>query len=544
MRQHRPRASLEGRTCDGQAGLSGHPMEPPPVMPALVAGIHDFPSDGGGQDVDTRHRRGYASAFLTHDGGQGPPLPGHDGRGTSAGTAPSIGQSLSPCKRVRTRRRGGGGGESLWHPHSAPDGATFSHKGRRYSSGSARFPAASVGRPPNRLACSANKTSERAARRKSVWLANPQLSMRYHTAINAHETATFGGSMAKETNLTLVYDGGLAASGTLHFYEYSRASYAFARLVTTIEVFRRTDRVPQRVTTNNYVDILVKAPEKGSFPIDIIVPLAAEISKHSGALSNIPLSVIFKYVIQIVKGVLPSSEKATIEVAKLRLEEEKERTKQSKQETARMQELRKIVEAGQATTQQALNLLQDALKDDNFRRRKGIRRSNLEAAIANYEEQAALEEDIAEHKKSLEKIDNSKLIRLAAKVRPQIEEIGIPLRRSATVMKFKDRSGGADASFDRDSIAYINDREIDDTESEVEARIFAYDRDTGYGKCDISDLYLSRLPFFVPLDLRSRLRRKILDAIDQDAVLARIKFIRNRDKTVTSAILLDVPKRK
>lgn len=33
---------------------------------------------------------------------------------------------------------------------------------------------------------------------------------------------------------SVIYDGGLAAAGQLHFYEYSRGAYAVARLITTI----------------------------------------------------------------------------------------------------------------------------------------------------------------------------------------------------------------------------------------------------------------------------------------------------------------------
>jgi hypothetical protein len=84
----RRRASKDARAT-GRLGLTGHPLDPPPVMPALVAGIHDFPSDGGGQVVDTRAK------------------PGHDGRGTAAGNAPSndpsplVGEGARVSGRVR-----------------------------------------------------------------------------------------------------------------------------------------------------------------------------------------------------------------------------------------------------------------------------------------------------------------------------------------------------------------------------------------------------------------------------------------------------------
>src|SRR5712691_7079848 len=86
--------------------------------------------------------------------------------------------------------------------------------------------------------------------------------------------------------ISLVYDGGLAATGQLHFYEYGRAVYAFARLIATVEHFRRTGRVARKIGRQSYVNIIIRAPERGSFPVDIIIPIAMEAVQH---LPGVPL---------------------------------------------------------------------------------------------------------------------------------------------------------------------------------------------------------------------------------------------------------------
>ncbi|QCK84750.1 hypothetical protein E8L99_02615 [Phreatobacter aquaticus] len=347
--------------------------------------------------------------------------------------------------------------------------------------------------------------------------------------------------MAEPTTLKLIYDGGLASEGSLHFYEFSRASYAFARLVSTVEIFRRSGHVPQKIGSKNYVDLVIKAPEKGSFPLDIIVPIAAEAANIAAQLKGIPLDVLLKYVIHIIKGILPKSDKLALELAKVSLDMEKERTKQTKEETKRHKILKDVVESGNMTTNLALELLKESLdkKSELFNRQKNTV-SELTDAKNEFEESARREADFSEVRQKLEQIDNSKLVQLTTKVRPQVEEIGLPLRRSATIMSLQVGRERPIATFDSEAIQNINDRVIDEIEAVHELRMFAYDRDAGYGKCDVTDIGVYRITFSVPVDMRGRLRKKILEAIDKDATTATVRFVRNRDKTITSAILIDV----
>ena len=87
---------------------------------------------------------------------------------------------------------------------------------------------------------------------------------------------------------SVVYDGGLASEGQLHFYEYGRAAYAVAGLVATVEHFRRTGHVASRISSRSYVDVIINAPERGSFPIDILIPLG-EALKGASAFTGFRL---------------------------------------------------------------------------------------------------------------------------------------------------------------------------------------------------------------------------------------------------------------
>jgi hypothetical protein len=78
--------------------------------------------------------------------------------------------------------------------------------------------------------------------------------------------------VSDQERITIIFEGGLAATGQLHFYEYGRSQYALARFIATLEHFRRTGDVAEYIGTRTYVDIIISSPERGSFLESILVP--------------------------------------------------------------------------------------------------------------------------------------------------------------------------------------------------------------------------------------------------------------------------------
>ena len=151
------------------------------------------------------------------------------------------------------------------------------------------------------------------------------------------------------------------------------------------------------------------------------------------------------------------------------------------------------------------------------------------------------EREFSRYQSEFEGIEEGQLARLVTKVRPQLAEVGLPLKRSATTARF---STGVDkdvfATFDLEAIRDVNARSLDLKSSKADLRVFAYDRDAGVGRCDVNNLNLKRLSFSIPVNLRSRLRKKILAAIDTDAILAQVRYFRNRGNRITSLLLEDI----
>jgi hypothetical protein len=359
-----------------------------------------------------------------------------------------------------------------------------------------------------------------------------------------------GDSMAAEEKLelSLVYDGGMSSTGQLDFYEFSRASYRFSRLVSTIEVYRRTGRVPQKITRQMGVDIIIRAPEKGSFPIDIVAHIITEGTKYHGLVSQIPLGSLFKFLLQAVKTLLPESNDRIVALAQLELDRERERTKQSAQETKRTAELRKIVESQNATTQQALSLVNKQLEKPDtalFDLKESV--ASLTALKDEIEEIISRERDLEDYGQVIQNLPRKDIAQLTRKIRPQIAEIGVPLQRSAKVVKIAEgRSRSPIASFDERKIRDIQSRSLDEEESKVIIRIIYYDRDGGYGRCDIykqneiEDPEIKKISFSVGRNRKNSLRSSLLEAEDTGVVPGIVRYFRDGDDNITSVLVEDI----
>lgn len=343
--------------------------------------------------------------------------------------------------------------------------------------------------------------------------------------------------------LSLVFDGKLASTGELHFYEYSRASYGFARFISTIETFRRTGRVPKRIVAGSNIDLIIKAPNQGSFPIDIIAPIATSVGTE---LASIPLKILVEYVMHSVQRLLPKQENAVLKAAEIHLEYERERTAQvtAQQggETARLDAIARMVADQNVTTRAALDLIAQT------QARNSSAYEVLEEAVgdvADLKDRLTLmekrEESFREYRSELENVEDERMLRLTSKVRPQIAEMALPLRKSASYMAVTTGdSRVVSARLNKDEAQDINSRRLTDEVANQDVRLAAYDRDTGVGKLDLIDLSLKRVSFSVPPASRSRLRSKIADAIDRESVPASFRIFKDRSDQITSVVLEDI----
>jgi hypothetical protein len=316
-----------------------------------------------------------------------------------------------------------------------------------------------------------------------------------------------------------------------------------ARFIATVEHFRRTNRVVSKITLESNVEAIVRSPQSGSFIEDIIV---SGVKQGMAAAISVPLSALISYVWQML---LPRTDKAddlVKELAKIRVAEssqlsmEQERTKQRRVDLAELKIWKEISEGERATTREALDLLKWSLQASNAAIARTASRKELEETTNEIFAEQEREKEFVAHDSALQQIDESTMNQLTSRLRPMIQEIGLPLRRSADKMTI---GRGTDASVYAELnpriVAAIQDKKSETATTQIIGRIKGYDRDGGVGKVDSPELPRV-LNFIVPRQDRSRLLDLILRAMRLENVLIVCRRIVDKSDLPTSLILVDV----
>lgn len=348
--------------------------------------------------------------------------------------------------------------------------------------------------------------------------------------------------MSEPESVKIKFDGRIASKGHIYFYEYSRSQYATSRFLTTVERFRREGRVIDRVTQSKTIEMIVAAPEKGSFVLEILVPVAAELAPH---LAQIPFRAFMAF---IWSKLMPPNEKRdqmAVKLAEIELKREQERTKQiSAQqdgEVERFRSLERIVESQAATNRQMLELLD-----------KTIERMDSRVTEAGYSEEDLIrereftradiirEDEIEKYESQLSSLDRSNIRKLTQKLRPMVGEMALPLRSSAE--RFFMGSNDNEDSFvrlDSRRALSIEEKHKDEEEITAECIIRSYDKFTGRGKVE-ADIFEKTMYFSVPQELKSEMRTKILQGMDKYKAVCAFTAYRDVDNNITSLVLEDV----
>lgn len=348
------------------------------------------------------------------------------------------------------------------------------------------------------------------------------------------------------------FEGGLADTGQLHYYEYSRSQYATARFIATVEHFRRTGKIAERITVSSNVDIIVRSPQKGSFVEDLLVPALKE---GLATVVSTPLSSLISYVWHLLSPRTEKTDDAVEQFAKIRaaemssavgLEEQRtlqeaERTKQERERTKQLEVFAGIIAGERATAKDALELTKWALETKNAAvGRLGYARQELDEMRGELEAEVQREQEFSEHREALEKVDEPTMNQLTSRLRPMVPEMALPLRRSADRMSLSHGEHKTTyANLTPGVVKAIESRETEEIFVEVKGHVKSYDRDSGVGKVTSDDL-LRQLNFIVPLQDRKRLRDKILEAMKIDSVTLICRRIIDKSGLPTSLILIDV----
>lgn len=324
------------------------------------------------------------------------------------------------------------------------------------------------------------------------------------------------------------FDGGLASSGQMHLYEYSRSQYGLSRILTAVEQFRRTGAVIDRVTRNQRVKLLVSVPREGSFELEVKVAVRDAAEAY---FKGLDFDTLFALVLD---KLIPKGEEHFELIRTLALIQFNER-----QGDEEWRSLLEGVAGGQpASPQDALKIIDYALQSGNQEiGRANITYDRLRRAQIILESDCLRQEAISASGALDGKVDPDQLNKLVAKVRPIFDEVAVPLNESATYLSIG-ASGepGKYYHLDRERLEHIQSRVLDETQILIRARIKSYDRESGTGRMR-SDAFSGVKSFQVDPDLRDAVQPEIIRAMNKrDVDLTCVRYT-DRNGIVTSYVV-------
>ncbi|WP_370237560.1 hypothetical protein [Brevundimonas sp.] len=257
-------------------------------------------------------------------------------------------------------------------------------------------------------------------------------------------------------------------------YEYGRSQYAFSRILTTVERYRRSREIIDRVVPSKRVDLIVSAPKKGSFQLDVDVDTPAKDNTPSfDALFALVLDRLIppgEEFLDLVKSL------AKIRLAEIRTEEITGAAVSD--HLARQIELAATGETYDVAT--AFALVRWARRSPN---RALARADWSQEELERAEKLLASDmkrKQLVDHHKG--QVDGADIDKLAGRVRPIFKELAVPLGKSADVINIgadDDKSGLY--RFDRRRLQAINERHLDAEEVELTVKIKNFDVESSTG---------------------------------------------------------------
>lgn len=332
--------------------------------------------------------------------------------------------------------------------------------------------------------------------------------------------------MAERSQITFRFTGGMADKGELNFYEAGRYRYAAARLLYTLEEFRQTGTVKQKLRTFVNVDIVTKSSEPGSFIDPVFVQLAPFIADN---YLRMPLEKVLCWVLD---RVLPKSNQdgRVLALAEALVEShnryasvalERERTAQAEIEERRAQfnELVRQLRHRDDDRETLRRAAQIFRSNANAPYRVADEIGSMEFAADEIEAELERQTALEEYADEIERVGPAEEEDLLQRVRDILPEMAQPLKRSAHCLQL----AGAN---DNDRFFTINGQRVEQIKKRIRGKaqtysgnIVRYDKKQGFGKFQIEGVR-KMITFRLPVEMRSPYRNKILEAMKSPLVEA------------------------
>lgn len=420
-------------------------------------------------------------------------------------------------------------------------------------------------------------------------------------------------SQSKKAALAIIqttFHGGETERGRIEFYEYSRSSYALARLISSTEALRVTGKLPGRIVGAANVELYAEIPEIGSWTYITNLFEAA----RDNVKFDINFPALFSWVIgksldnmdlynSNSEAIVENTSEVKLDLAltpltrgrrRKRLEVDqasenslgpKKLSKSSLQRTRESQKAEKLsrvsLETDISVAREARRILDGDAQQSLENAKRAVEEVEILAsnddvstfseedriidALSQYAEQTPKSNSEAAQRAariiyltndlkprltrrslgdrfSAEELggDPDELDKLAAKSRPLMKEIVLPLRRSPEDMDLSlGRSKRKIVHIDKVRGRMISDSVLSRDVYEMDVFVIEFNRVTFTGKCRIENINLE-VPFRLRRELLRRLTIKAIDSLKENNCVFLARPYLDDDGAIRSLLVEDI----
>ncbi len=316
-----------------------------------------------------------------------------------------------------------------------------------------------------------------------------------------------------EETLVFHFEGSLADTHRMNFYESARFQYAAARLLVKLAQFRKEGKFVKNITNNSNFNIQLVAQSDGSFNINVEDPGQ---SSADAQFVQVSLADLIAYISERLIEKIGHSVRSGPE-SELLGKSLDDPTPSEDDELERM--------ADTVLTGSPLTASLPAAIKEMVRRR---------AAEAHRERR------LEANKAALSRIDFTRSQRLVAMAAPLMSDMSTALRRSADTLEVtSSRDGNSVLFLNREMAQQIETATVDKDITPILGDVIQFNKRNGWGKIRFEDGSVT-VSFSVPSDILHSIRQKIIDSMNRDKVYLQAYFVRDRSGKVVRLIIVGV----
>lgn len=332
------------------------------------------------------------------------------------------------------------------------------------------------------------------------------------------------GDFSRENNLimseflTFHFEGRLADSHRMNFYEAARFQYAAARLMVKLAQFRESGKFNKKITNKTNFNIQLKSQSDGSFNINIEDVKKKDEDKKP--FLDVSLSELVSFISERVIGKVD------------------EQTRQNVKLPANSTFLG--VDPAIVAPESIIDILVSSVKNNN------LDIENLPIEVRDLVKRIIAEDNreisLSENIDNISNIDFQKSQKLLGMAAPLFQEMAIPLRKSADTLEISTMKNGQHKTIvflDQKMASEIETAAVDKESTSILGDIIQFNKDNGWGKIKIED-GTKIVSFNIPYDILPTIRSSFVMGMNRDLVYLEVFFVRDQAGDVIRMIVTGI----